>query len=465
MIAPATQMPQVAPLLRRTKIIFGLGDWGPTTTSTAFMFYYSFFLTDVARLSPAYAAPVLLAGGLWDAINDPWIGVLADRVRTRWGRRRPFFLFGALPFALSFMLLWWVPPWTAELSKALYYGVVYVLFDTAFTLIAVPFTALTPELTEDYDERTQLTGYRMAVSMGGGVIAAVAVPLFAGLFPEPKTGYLLMAVVFGILAAVPCLLLFFGIRERFVPSPADASSSSSHGAGAQLAVIVSIFRNRPFRYAAGIYMTAWVTISLVAALFQYYLTYWLGMADQVELVIGLVQISALIFLPLIVWLSGRWGKQEAYLLGAGWWLIIMLAIALLPAGARTGAYALAALAGFGVAAAHVVPWSIVPDVLEVDELATGQRREGAYYGFLVFLQKGGSALALALVQWVLHLTGYEAGAVQSPTTLSALRWLMGPLPAVLLAGSMLLAWRYPLTRARHAALRAELAGQRNRQNA
>jgi GPH family glycoside/pentoside/hexuronide:cation symporter len=123
-------------------------------------------------------------------------------------------------------------------------------------------------------------------------------------------------------------------------------------------------------------------------------------------------------------------------------------------------YALAALAGVGVASAHVIPWSIIPDVIEADELATGQRREGTYYGFLVFLQKGGSALALALMQWVLHLSGYVAGAAQPASALLAIRLMMGPLPALLLFTSMLLAWRYPITRARHAELRAQLAARR-----
>ncbi len=202
-------------LSRRTKIIFGLGDWGPTTAGTAIMFFFAFFLTNVARLPPAYASIVLLVGGLWDAINDPIVGVLADRVHTRWGRRRPFFLFGALPFALALIALWWVPPWDAPLAKLIYYVAAYLVWDSAFTLVSVPYAALTPELTEDYDERTRLNGYRMVVSMAGGLIAAIAVPVVAGLFPEPKTGYLLMAAIFGVLGAIPYLLLFFGIRERF----------------------------------------------------------------------------------------------------------------------------------------------------------------------------------------------------------------------------------------------------------
>ena len=351
-------------------------------------------------------------------INDPIVGVLADRVHTRWGRRRPFFLFGALPFALTVIALWWVPPWDAPLAKMLYYVVAYMLWDTVFTLVSIPYAALTPELTEDYDERTRLNGYRMVVSMAGGLIAAVAVPYFAGLFPQPKTGYLLMAVIFGILGALPYLLLFFGIRERFVAAPATRPRRGRSKRGEAL---LSIFRNRPFRYAAGIYLTAWVTISLVAALFQYFLTYPMQMPDQVEIVLGLLQASALLFTAAAVWLGTHWGKQQTYITGVLWLSAIVLSLTFLQPGNPPVVFVLAVLAGLGVAVAQVIPWAIVPDVIEADELATGKRREATYYGVLTFAQKGGTALALALMQGVLALTGYVAGAQQPPSALLAMR--------------------------------------------
>ena len=445
--------PPAAPRLPRlTKFIYGLGDWGNTTTSTLQGFFFAFFLTDVAGLAPRYAAVVLLIGGAWDALNDPLIGVLADRVRSRWGRRRPIFLAGALPLAATFVLLWWVPPWRDPLALTAYYALAYVLFDTAFTLLTVPYSALTAELTDDYDERTSLTGYRMGVSMAGGLVAAVALPTLVALFPQPRTGYLVTAALFGGLAALPYLLLFAAIRER------------RQDVNAQPLNLVSgfrrTFRNRPFRFAVGIYLTAWVTVSLVAALLQYYLTYWMAMADQLEVVLGLVQAAALICIPIVVWMSGRWGKQRAYVVGLVWWAAVMLALAFLPPSARTLAYVLGALAGLGIAAAHVVPWSIVPDVLEVEELETGERHEGAYYGYMIFVQKVGSALALACVQWILDLSGYVAGAAQPASALLAIRVFIGPVPAVLLTISMLLAWRFPINRERHAQLRAALAEKR-----
>jgi glycoside/pentoside/hexuronide:cation symporter, GPH family len=452
MTAVQPALPAQTRLPLRTKLIYGLGDWGNTTTSTFMVFFFAFFLTDVARLAPLYVAPVLLIGGIWDAVNDPLIGILADRVHTRWGRRRPLFLFGAIPLSLTFIMLWWVPPWQNPLALAAYYTIAYILFDTAFTLVTVPYSALTAELTEDYDERTGLTGFRMATSMAGGLIAAVVVPLLAGLFPEPRTGYFLAAVIFGILASVPYFVLFANIRERVnvkTPPPLNVVSS-----------FVYTFRNRAFRYAAGIYMTAWMTVNLVASLMVYYLTYYMKMPAQIDIVLGMVQASALLFIPVMVWLSRRLGKQASYAIGLSWWAVVMLVLAFLPPAARTLAYILGALAGFGIAAAHVIPFSIIPDVIEIDELETGQRREGAFYGFVVFIQKTGTAFVLAFVQWILHLSGYTAGTQQPASAVWAIRMLIGPLPCILLVISMLLAWRFPINRERHAELRAQLAEKR-----
>lgn len=438
-------------LRRSAKIAYGLGDWGNTTTSTIFIFFFAFFLTDVARVPPGLAALVLLIGGIWDAVNDPLIGVLADRVRTRWGRRRPIFLFNALPLAASFAMLWWVPP-AGDLLKAAWFTFAFVVFDTTFTLMTVPYGALTAELTEDYDERTEITGWRMGTSMLGGLVAAYFVPVVVGAFPRPATGYLVAGAGFGLLAVGPYLMLFFTVRERFAASrpPRERLVES----------LAAVRSNRPFLYAAGIYLLSWVTVNLVASLLQYYVTYWLRIPDELELVLVVVQGAALAWVPVVVLLSRRLGKPGAYALAAGSWALVMLALAVIPGTARTPAYVLAGLAGLGVAGAHVVPWSMIPDVIEVDERSSGVRREGVYYGVAVFLQKSGTALALALTQAVLQWTGYRAGEAQPASALLAIRLLIGAAPCLLLGGSMILAWRSPLGRKEHEALRRELEKRR-----
>jgi GPH family glycoside/pentoside/hexuronide:cation symporter len=292
----------------------------------------------------------------------------------------------------------------------------------------------------------------MAVSMGGGMIAAIVVPLITDAFVRKPDGYLLMALIFGLLAAVPYLLLFFNTRERYSSTPPTELNI--------IRAFKQTWSNRPFRFAAGIYLTAWVTVALVTALFQYYITYWLKQPDSLAMFLGLIQGSALIGVPIMVKLSDKLEKRQAYFIGMVWWIVVMLILAVMPSDATTFAIILAAVVGPGVAAAHVIPWSIVPDVIEADELATGERREGAYYGFLVFIQKTGAAVTLALMQLVLGATGYMADQPQNDGTLLAIRLMIGLVPAVLLSISIWFAWRYPITKAQHNDMRAALAAKR-----
>ena len=159
-----TAVSKVEKLPLLTKFIYGIEDWGNTTTITVIGFFFLYLLTDVARLPLIYASPVLLIGTIWDAINDPLVGVFADKVHIHWGRRRPFFIIGAVPFGLSFIMLWWVPPFTSNFLLMPYYLVAYILFDLFFTFVCVPYGTLTPELSQDYNERTELNGFRMGTA-------------------------------------------------------------------------------------------------------------------------------------------------------------------------------------------------------------------------------------------------------------------------------------------------------------
>ncbi|HEY9835758.1 MAG TPA: MFS transporter, partial [Vampirovibrionales bacterium] len=151
---------------------------GAGITTILISFTLLIFLTEVAGLDPGLAGTVLMIGKVWDAINDPVIGMLSDRTRSRWGRRRSWMLFGSLPFGLSFFLYWLVPHFSADpdLNKSLlfgYYILVSIFFHAAYTAVNLPYTALTPELTEDYNERTSLNSFRFAFSIGGSILALI----------------------------------------------------------------------------------------------------------------------------------------------------------------------------------------------------------------------------------------------------------------------------------------------------
>jgi glycoside/pentoside/hexuronide:cation symporter, GPH family len=444
----------------RTKLAYGAGDFGTAIVAALKGFFLLIFLTDVARLDPAAAGSILLVTKIWDAVNDPLVGWLSDRTRTRWGRRRPWILFGAIPFGLLFFLLWLTPP-LGPTAKYFYYLLIALAGDAAFTVVNLPYTALTPELTHDYDERTSLNSYRFGFSIAGGLIAAVLHPQIVRAFPTPQLGYAVSAAVWGVLVALPSFVVFAGTRER-PESFTEAKSSETISYWEQVRIALA---NRPYRFVIGLYLLAWFALQLVQTVIIYFLTYYLRRSDQIPVVLLAVQGSSFIFL--FVWsaISQRLDKRIVYMLGATIWLIVQLGLFFVTPERFGWVIPLAALAGAGVAVAYLIPWAMMPDVIEYDELVTGQRREGIFYGFMVFLQKACLALGIYLVGLALSWTGYVTPTdalptpIQPESALQAMRWLMGPVPATILAASLVLVYFYPITRAEHARVRAALAAR------
>ncbi len=454
-----------------TKLAFGAGDLGPAIATIIASFFQLFFLTTVAGLSPGLAGTILLIVKIWDAVNDPLIGWLTDRTRTRWGRRRPWLLFGALPFGLFYFLQWLVPPFN-DWGLFFYYLIIALLFDTAFTIVNVPYTALTPELSEDYDERTSLNSYRFAFSIGGSIFGIIVHQIILGSFPAGSAlGYTVSGAVVGLLIALPFFACFLGTRERYPAREQDDMSLPEQ--------IRYVFSNRPFLFVVGIYMFSWLAVQITSSVLNFYITFWLGSIPQFPLSVGpltlgstgdlslimlmAVQGSALIFLFIWNAVSARIGKKAVYLIGSLIWIVVQIQLFFLQPQDVGLALLAGIVAGAGVATAYLIPWSMMPDVIELDELATGRRREGIFYGFMVLLQKLGLALGLFFVGQALQWSGFDealpAGS-QVASALTAIRVMIGPVPTVMLILGMLLSLFYPITKARHDELLAQVRARR-----
>lgn len=469
--------PERLPLL--VKLVYGSGDWGMASFGTLRQIFYAIFLTDVVGLDARLASVAALIGLIWDAINDPLVGLLTDRIKTRWGRRRPFLLLFAIPFGLSFLLLWWAPPWENQLALMVTVTLAFMISDTFQTLVIVPFFALTPEITPDYDERTSLTGFRMFFNLLASLATAVAAPIIIDSALSSgatlRQGYLTVAALFGGLASIPFLLIFLVVREKF---GLERDSQIKYSFKETLR---TAWANIPFRFATGLYMLNWITFDLVALMLPFFLVYWLAGGDllasvdvfgeQIALesvVLGVLLITAVLALPIWTWLSNRFSKRSAYIIGMSFWAVVQLLIMLIQPGQIGFILVLAVLAGLSVSTAHVLPDAIFPDVIEWDELRTNRRSEGIYYGAKNFVRKLTGAVSIFLALQVLGWFGYQAppeGAVQfsqSPSTLAAIRTLTGPVGALLLFSAISVAWFYPLTRERHARIRRLLKRRRAR---
>ena len=452
------------------KLVYGTGDWSDASYGTLRQIFYAIFLTDVVGLDARLASFVALVGILWDAINDPLVGILTDRMRSRWGRRRPFLLFFAIPFGASFLLLWWAPPWHSQIALAATVTLAFMISDTFETLCEVPFSSLLPELSADYDERTTLTSFRIFFNLLASLVTAVAAPaiidaaLAAGL--TQQQGYLIVAGIFGGLAAIPFLLIFAVVRERYgaMDRPQETVSFRQ--------TIRTAWSNVPFRFATLIYMLNWITFDLVALILPFYLLYWIARGDMLASVsllgvslplesgvFALLLVTATAALPFWLWLSHRLGKHIAYIIGMVFWAGVQIGIFLVRPGQVNLVLWMAFLAGLSVSAAHVLPDAMFPDVIEWDELRSGRRQEGIYYGVKNFVRKLTGALAIFLALQVLGWFGYRTppeGAttfMQIPVTLTAIRILIGPIGAVLLFSAVITTLFYPLTRERHARIR------------
>ncbi len=447
----AGEPPERLPL--SMKLAFGAGDLGPAIATSIASFFQLFFLTTVAGLRPAAAGTLLLVVKIWDAVNDPVMGWLTDKTVSKHGRRRPWLLYGALPFGLFFFLQWIVPPFS-DTGKFVYYLVIALLFDTVFTVVNVPYAALTPELTRDYDERTSLNSFRFAFSIGGSLVAASLHQVIVNSFcADPQAcqgaglqpGYLMAGVIWGLCCVLPFIWCFAGTKERHTPE----EGAPELGLLDQVRVA---FSNRPYRFVIGIYLFSWLAVQITASVLTFYITFWMRNPDLIPVMLLAVQGSAFVFLFVWSTISRRIGKKAVYMIGMVFWIGVQVGLFFLQPDQVTLAIILAVLAGVGVATAYLIPWSMMPDVIEIDELQTGQRREGLFYGFMVFLQKLGLALGLFLVGLALELQGFneQASIGQQPeSALTAIRVMIGPVPAAILICGIVLTAFYPITRQKH----------------
>ena len=449
--------PAAAPAARLTlasKLAFGAGELPASLTATVLAFFQLFFLTTVAGLSPAAAGAILLIVKIWDALNDPVIGWLSDRTRSRYGRRRPWILFGALPLAATFALQWVVPPLDG-VGRFCYYLVTAMLFSLALTAVSIPYNALTPALSTGYDEGTSLTAFRSAFSLLASIAVGALHQPVVDRFADARAGYVAAAVLWSVCCVPPLLWCFLGTRERAQPTPAPAATFA-----AQLRAALG---SRPFLVVMGLYLCSWLGVQITSAVLVFYLTYWFQRPGLIVPALLAVQLTAFVFL--FVWsaASRRLGKRTVYVAGSTLLLVVQASLFFVPAERPDLALALIGLAGAGVAVAYLVPWSMMPDVVAHDELTSGERREGVFYGLMVFAQKLGLALGLFAVGLGLELQGFDqalAAGEQPATALLAIRLLVGPIPALVRVGGLALAAIYPISRARHAEMMAELETRR-----
>jgi len=431
-------------LTKTTKSVYALGDHTVNLALSAASLLYLFFLTNVAGLRPALAAAIIWVARAVDAFTDPTMGRISDLTRIRGQRRRPYFLLGALPFGFFFALMWQVPEETSQSGLFVYYALVYIGVSLSMTCVSVPYLALIPEMATGYDERTSLNTYRGAAAVIGTLVAVSMKPLTAALGGDADSWGIVGAGV-GIWLVLPWFAVYAVSFER-------PQFQRTNQIGFREGVRI-LARHRNYRILTGFYILARVAVDLLGAMFLYYFIVWLRREEDFAPTMALFLVLVVLCLPAWRKIAERQDKKIIFIIGCSWWIIVQMFILLGgPDWPRWAMFVVAGLAAIGYAVADLMPWAMLGDVIDEDELETGERREGMYVGFFMLIRKLGGATAVAAIGLALDVSGYDGslgGSEQPEAAVTTIRLLTGLVPAVFLAFAVKVAMGYSLTRDAH----------------
>ncbi len=435
------------------KATFATGDVSVNLALSSLSLVYLFFLTDVAGLRPALAGAVVWIARIVDGVTDPTMGRITDHTRSRWGRRRPFLLAGALPFGLFFGLLW-TTPFEGQAAMFWWYALVYVGVSLASTVMTVPYMALIPEMARGYDARTSLNTYRTAGSMIGVIMAAGLQPVAQALGGGP-TGWASAGALAALLAVLPWWPVFAVSRERQISTEPEPVSLARD--------LIDLFRHVHYRRLSALYICSRIALDVAGASLVYFLSDVIGRPGDFFPAILSLMVSSMVSLPVWLFLARNREKHDIFVVGTSWWVFWLGVIFFAePEWPRWTLFAITGAVGVGYAVADLMPWAMVGDVIDEDELSTGQRREGLYNGAFTFIRKLGGATAIGLAGVLLDVSGYQGDSLDQPEAARlAIRFLMGGVPGLFLVAAIALAWRYPLGRLRHDQILEEIRGREN----
>lgn len=420
----------------KEKIGYGFGDFASSMFWKMFSVYLMIFYTDVFGISAAAVGTMFLLTRIWDTANDPIMGILADRTNTRWGKFRPYLLWGAVPFAVIGVLTFTTPDWSNE-AKLVYAYCTYTLMMMAYTAVNVPYGALLGVMSSNSNDRTQLASFRMVFAFVGSIFAFLLIDPLTHFFtnltdtPDPQTGWMLTISVYGCIAAVLFYFTFAWTKERIKPPVAQENSLKAD--------FKDLANNKPWFILLGAALATLIFNSMRDGASVYYFKYYiqspewslLGMSfgiTTVYLVLG--QASNIIGVILAQPISKILGKRNTFMYAmfaaatlsclfyfldeSHLYLILILQVCI------------SACAGI------IFPllWSMYADIADYAEFKTGRRATGLIFSSSSFAQKMGWTLGGALTGWTLAYFGYVANVDQTEYAKEGLRYMVSFLPAV-----------------------------------
>lgn len=419
---------------RGRKIAYSFGSFGSYLLANAFTTYVVFYYVDVLKVPTLLITNGMVAYGIWNAINDPLFGYVSDRTRTRWGRRIPYVAFGILPLAVAFLLVWtpFVKVSVGNYFPIMAYFLIAVFFwDGLYTLVFLNYTALFPEMFPDLAERAQVSAWRQVFGILGMILGIALAPMVYG-----SVGWAGMGAIFALTGLVSVLISLWGSKEN--PAFSERQSLDI------VAALKYTLANRSFlTYVLSSTALQFTFILLMAAI-PFYSKYVLHISNDQQSIM-LLATFAVTLAMLFVWslITVRVGARKTMMAA-----LVVYAVALVPFWFAhdflTGTIA-AALMGLGLAGLMLLLDVLISDVIDEDEVRTGVRREGMYFGVNALFIRLGVSLQAVVLGWVLSAYGYDPKLEVQPASAEVgIRLLMTGIPILVLVIAFLCLYAYPL---------------------
>ncbi|XP_077092705.1 sodium-dependent lysophosphatidylcholine symporter 1-A [Siphateles boraxobius] len=465
------QQERKRPLTVWNKVCFAIGGAPYQITGTALGFFLQIFLLDVALLDPLYASVILFVGRAWDAVTDPTVGFLVSRTPwTRHGRMMPWILVSTIPAVLCYFLIWVVPP--IEKGKIMWYLLFYCLFQTLQTCFHVPYSALTMFISTEQRERDSATAYRMTIEVFGTVIGTAVQGQIVGMANIPcinntflsnssnhsvhgnysqilmdyrifneRRAYMIASAVISLIYVLCAVVLFFGVREQDNQGGLKAQKHVSFQTGLRL-----VIGHGPYVKLVLAFLFTSLAFMLLEGNFALFIKYTLGFREDFQNILLVIMLSATLTIPMWQWFLCRFGKKTAVYIGITWAVPFIILVVCVESSLIVS-YVVSIAAGASVAAAFLLPWSMLPDVVDDFKVQnpTSQGHEAIFYSFYVFFTKFASGVSLGVSTLSLSFAGYVTGVcVQSDSVNLTLKMLVSAAPVALIALGLLIFKTYPI---------------------
>jgi len=408
----------------KEKVGYSLGDTASHFVWDMVGFWLLFFYTDVYGISAAAAGTIMLVARFWDMAVDPIIGVVSDRTNTRWGKFRPYILFGAVPYAVLAILTFTTPNF-GEFGKILYAGATYVLLMTAYAAINLPYSALGAVMTDDTYERAGLNTYRFIAGFSGQFIVTGLALTLAEFFGHGNKaqGFQYTVFMFAVLSLIFFFITFQTTKERVQPPKAQKNSLKED--------LKNLFANKAWRILAIVGIISFIMFAMQNAAIAYYFKYYLGRENNVQLFNVLGTVALIVALPLSKPLAKKFGNKNVFIGSSLISGIFFMLIYLPGVNNITTIYIFNIIAKMAYAPAVPLLWTMIADSADYGEWTTGRRATGLYFSAAVFAQKAGWGIGAAIAGWILTISQFVPNVTQNDTAITGIKLLVSVIPGIL----------------------------------